>query len=144
MRFGNYLNLWQPIAQHHYIGPWSDSWQLFDHLLATHRVAIGITLGGMTVYYDARQPVTGIFLPGKFSPENSPRKVPPRLVPPWNLPPMKSMHGNNVVWLCAKDAVDANLFRLESLILTQAKLATDRNNVGGEYTGVERSGGDYT
>ena len=41
------------------------------------------------------------------------------------------MHGNNVVWLCAIYAVDANLFRLESLILTRVKRATNRNNVGG-------------
>ena len=47
-------------------------------------------------------------------------------------PPMKSMHGNNVVWLCAKYAVDANLFRLESSILMRA---TNRDNVwGGEFT----------
>ena len=29
-----------------------------------------------------------------------------RNIPPRNIPPMKSMHGNNVVWLCAKYAVD--------------------------------------
>ena len=60
--------------------------------------------------------------------------------------PVKSMHGNNVVWLCAKYAVDVNLFRLESSILTRAKQPTNRNNVRGEhslgeYSGVERSGG---
>ena len=36
---------------------------------------------------------------------------------------MISMYGNNVVWLCAKYAVDANLFRLECPI---------RKNVGRE------------
>ena len=85
----------------------------------------------------------------KYSlPENSPRKVPPQLFPFRNIPSMKSMHGNNVVWLCAKYAVDANLFRLESSIWTRAKRATNRNNVGGEhslgeYSGVERSGGNF-
>ena len=75
--------------------------------------------------------------------------VPSRLFPPRNIPSMKSMHGNNVVWLCAKYAVDANLFRLESSILTRAKRATNRNNIGVrdhslvEYTGVERSGGNF-
>ena len=57
-------------------------------------------------------------------PENSPRKVPPRL-----FPPMKIMRGNNVVWLCAKYAIDVNLFRLESSILTRA---TNRNNAATE------------
>ena len=57
------------------------------------------------------------------------------------------MHGNNVVCLCSKYAVDANLFRLESSILTRAKRATNQNNLEGEhslgeYTGVERSGGN--
>ena len=61
---------------------------------------------------------------------------------------MKSMHENNVIRLCAKYAVDVNLFRLESSILTRAKRATNRNNVGGEhsleeYTGVERSGRNF-
>ena len=88
--------------------------------------------------------VTGIFPPGKFSTEGSTPVVSPR-----NIPPMKSMHGNNVVWLCAKYAIDANLFRLESSILTRARRVANRNNVGGEhslgaYTGVERSGGKYT
>ena len=94
--------------------------------------------------------VTGIFPPGKFPKEGSTPVFPPR-----NIPPMKSMHGNNVVWLCAKYAVDANLFRLKSSILTRAQRATDRNNVVtekrvggehslGEYTGVEYSGGEYT
>ena len=83
--------------------------------------------------------VTGIFPPGKFLPEHSPQ----------NIPPMKKMHENNVVWLCAKYAADVNLFRLESSILTRVKRATNRNNVGGEhsmgeYTEVERSGGEYT
>ena len=56
----------------------------------------------------------------------------------------------------AKYAGDANLFPLESWILTRAKRATNRNNVDTEkrvgrgehswreYTGVERSGGKYT
>ena len=50
---------------------------------------------------------------------------------------MKNIHGNNVVWLCAKYAVEAILFRLESSILMQAKRATNRNNVGGKYLGGE-------
>ena len=70
-------------------------------------------------------------------PEYSPRKILPRLFPPRNIPTMKSMHGNNVVWLYAKYAVDANLFRFESLILTRAKRATNRNNVATE----KREGG---
>ena len=45
------------------------------------------------------------------------RNIPPRKVPGF-----------------AKYAVDANLFRLESPILTRAKRATDRNNVGGEVS----------
>ena len=45
------------------------------------------------------------------------------------------MHGNNVFWLCAKYAVDANLFRLESSILTRAQRATNRNNVATEKRG---------
>ena len=61
-----------------------------------------------------------------------PRKVSPWLFPPWNIPPMKSMHGNNVVRLCAKYAVDANLFRLESSILPRVKRATNLNNVATE------------
>ena len=81
-------------------------------------------------------------------PENCPRKVPPRLFPPRNIPPMKSMHGNNVVWLCTKYAVDANLFRLESSILTRVKRATNRNNVVREYSlevyiGVEHYGWNF-
>ena len=76
------------------------------------------------------------------------RNIPPRKNPPRNIPPIKIMHGNNIVSLCAKYAVDANLFRLESW-LTRAKRATNRNNVGGEhsweeYTGVKSFGGDYT
>ena len=48
----------------------------------------------------------------------------------------------------AKYAVDTNLFRLVSSILTRAKWATNRNNVGGEhslgeYTGMERAGGNF-
>ena len=39
----------------------------------------------------------------------------------------------------AKYAVDANLFRLESSILTQAKRATSRNNVATE----KREGGNF-
>ena len=62
---------------------------------------------------------------------------------PRKVPPMKSMHGNNVVWLCPKYAVDVNLFPLKSPILTRAKRATSRNNVRGEYTGVERSAGNF-
>ena len=68
---------------------------------------------------------------------NGDRNIPPRKIspgrfhpggfPPRNIPPMRSMHGNNVVWLCAKYAVDACLFRLESLILTRA---TNLKNVG--------------
>ena len=59
------------------------------------------------------------------------RNFPPRKIPPH-----------------AKYAVDVNLFRLESPIITRAKRATNRNNVGGEhslaeYTGVERSGGIF-
>ena len=81
-------------------------------------------------------------------PEYSPPEGSTRVVPRRNIPPMKSMHENNVVWLCAKYAVDANLFRLESSILTRAKRLTNRNNVGGEYslgeyTGVERSGDNF-
>ena len=41
---------------------------------------------------------------------------------------MKNMHGNNVVWLYTKYAVEPNLFRLESSIITRAKRATNRNN----------------
>ena len=72
--------------------------------------------------------------------------IPSLTIPPRTIPPIKIIHGNNVVWLCTKYAVDANLFQLESSILTRAKRATNRNNVGGEhsvgeYTGVERSGG---
>ena len=55
-------------------------------------------------------------------PEYSPRKVSPRMKP----------SDDSVVWLYAKYAVDANLFRLESSILTRAKRATNRNTVGGE------------
>ena len=77
-------------------------------------------------------PVRGC--PEYSPPENSPRKVPLQLFLPRNIPPMKSMHGNNVVWLCAKYAVDANLFRLKSSILTRAKRATNRNNVGGNIS----------
>ena len=51
------------------------------------------------------------------------------------------MHGNNVVWLCSKYAVDANLFRLESSIKTRAKRATNRNNVGGNIPGWNDPGG---
>ena len=40
----------------------------------------------------------------------------------------------------AKYAIDANLFRLESSILTRAKLATNRNNVATENRG---GGGVY-
>ena len=88
--------------------------------------------------------MTGIFPPGKFPLESST----PVVSPPEHSP-MKSMHGNNVVWLCAKYAVNANLYRLESSILTLVKWATNRNNVGGEhslgeYTRVERSGGNFT
>ena len=43
------------------------------------------------------------------------RNFPPRKIPPH-----------------AKYAVDVNLFRLESPIITRAKRATNRNNVGGE------------
>ena len=60
-----------------------------------------------------------------------------RLFPPRNIPIMKSMHGKNVVWLCAKYAVDANLFRLESSILTRA---INRNNVGGNIPGWDVPG----
>ena len=81
---------------------------------------------------------TVIFPPEGFTP----------VVSPPEHSPMKSMHGNNVVWLCAKYAVDANLFRLDSSILTRAKRAKIRNNVGGEYslgeyTVVERSLGNF-
>ena len=83
--------------------------------------------------HDIGQAATGIF---------HPRKIPsgrfhPGCFPSGTFPPMKSIHGNNVVWFCAKYAVDANLSRLESSILTRAKRATNRSNVGGEYTGVE-------
>ena len=51
----------------------------------------------------------------------------------------------------AKYAVDANLFRLESLIVTRLKRATNRNNVGGKVSpqggktlGGETSGGKKT
>ena len=51
----------------------------------------------------------------------------------------------------AKYAIDANLFWLESPILTRAKRATNRNNVGGEVSpqgwktlGGETSGGEKT
>ena len=62
-----------------------------------------------------------------------PRKIPPGRFHPGCFHPMKSMHGNNVVWLCAKYAVAANLFRLESSIITRVKRATNRNNLGGEH-----------
>ena len=71
--------------------------------------------------------VTGHFTPGQF---------------PLALSPMKSIQGNNVVWLCTKYAIDANLFRLESPILTRAKRAINRNNVGGEVPWGEVSGGN--
>ena len=52
------------------------------------------------------------------------------------------MHGNNVVLLCAKYAVDANLFRLESPMLTRAKRTTSLNNGGGGKClgGIARGG----
>ena len=68
----------------------------------------------------------GIFPPGKFAPE-----VSTPVVSPPEHSPLKSMHGNNIVWLCTKYAVDANLFPLESSILTRAKRVTSRNNIGG-------------
>ena len=68
-----------------------------------------------------------------------PRKNSPRKVPSRNIPPMKSMHGN-VVWLCAKYAADANMFRLESSILTRTKRATNQNNVATE----KRGGGGFS
>ena len=51
------------------------------------------------------------------------RNIPPGKIPTRRLQhyPMKSMHLNNVIWLCTKDDVDTNLFRLESSILTQTK-----------------------
>ena len=75
-----------------------------------------------------------------------PRKIPPGRLYPGRLPPEHSPPSKPGF---AKYAVDANLFQLESSILTRAKRATDRNNVGGElflreYTGVERSRGQYT
>ena len=89
----------------------------------------------------------GIFPPGKFAPE-----VSTPVVSPPEHSPLKSIHGNNVVWLCAKYAVDMKLIRLESSILTRAKRATNRNNVGGNIPGGtnrvgtfrgEFSGGEY-
>ena len=108
-----------------------------------------IKIGDRTTHPRAVPPMHN-FLPDNFPPDNSPSPVtsPPGHFPPGPFPLMKSMHGNNVVWLCAKYAVDANLFRLESSILTRAKRLTNRNNVGGEYslgeyTGVERSGDNF-
>ena len=63
--------------------------------------------------------VTGIFLPGKFPPEGSTPAVSPR-----KIPSQRS--------LVAKYALDANLFPLESSILTRSKRATNRNNVATE------------
>ena len=63
------------------------------------------------------------------------RKILPRLFPPRNIPPMKSMHGNNVVWLSAKYAVD----------VSEASYKPEQRrgeHSSGEYTGVERSGGE--
>ena len=71
--------------------------------------------------------MTGHFTPGQFPPALSPLDS----SPPPDHSPMKSTHGNNVVWLCTKYAVDANLFRLAFQILTRVKRATKRNNVGG-------------
>ena len=62
-------------------------------------------------------PVTGTFPPGSFHP-----CAPPRIFSPRKFPPH------------AKYTIDANLFRLESPILTRAKRATNRNKVRGEVS----------
>ena len=77
----------------------------------------------------------------------SPRKFPPLKFPPLEVSTPGSFHPP-VFLPHVKYAVDTNLFRLESSILTRAKRATNRNNVGGEHslgehTRVERSGGVY-
>ena len=80
--------------------------------------------------------MTGLYLPEKFPLEGSTSVVSPR-----NIPPMKSMHGNNVVWLCAKYAVDANLFRLESSILTYKP--EQHQGRGGSFLGEIYWGGTF-
>ena len=65
-----------------------------------------------------------------------------------NIPSPPSENSPRKVPSCAKYAVDMNLFRLESSILTRSKRATSRKNVGGEhsvgeYTGVEHYEGNF-
>ena len=79
---------------------------------------------------------------GTFPPRSFHSCVPPQFFLPRKFPPH------------AKYTVDANLFRLESPIITRAKRATNRNNVGGkvshprvknprgETSGEEKPGGN--
>ena len=76
-------------------------------------------------------------------PENSPWKVPLRL-----FPPLKSMHGNNVVWLCAKYAfrepVPARVFNPNASKLNyKPEQRRGGTFLGGIYRGGTFRGGVY-
>ena len=59
------------------------------------------------------------------------RNFPPRKFPPLCSPPFFPLRKFSPY---AKYAVDVNLFRLESPILTRVKRATSRNEVGGKMS----------
>ena len=117
---------------------------VFDALIISFKLPVIIkSLSMHWIEIDIYTTLLCCWWPEYSPPENSSRKVPPQLFPPRNVSAMKSMHGNNVVWLCAKYVVKVNLFRLESLILMRTKRATNRNNVGGRGTflgGIYRGG----